>query len=98
LSRKELDEITFEKASDPFSLHVFAYGEIVSAVGFQCSPIYIKYHIDMPDGWYERGTTDATAGCTQAASFVYDSNLARYSFQIGHPFEFSAISQDTSRL
>jgi hypothetical protein len=98
LSRKEIDELTFERASDPFSLHVFAYGEIVSATGFQCSPIYIKYHIEMPDGWYERGAADATAGCTQAASFIYDSTMGRYTFQIGHPFELSAISQDTSMI
>lgn len=84
---------------EPLSLYVYGYGELVSATGFQGSSLYVKYHIALPEGWYEQWL-QGLAGCTQSASNVYDTSNPNNSFlcQFSHPIETALISRDSGAL
>ena len=92
---KSLRDFQFNKGLDPFSLYLFTFGEIVSASGFQGSQLYIKYQLDIPEGWRAQGHLNSMAGCTQAASPAYDSQKSEQSWQLSQPLEFELVSLGT---
>jgi hypothetical protein len=78
----------FEPILDPFSLYVYAFGQIVKANGFQGNPIYIKYHIDLPSNWIAKGLHPGLNGTTQSSYGFYHRQSQAFEWIFSHPLEF----------
>lgn len=72
----------------PNSLRIFINGEILSALNFEYSGVYINYFLELPTGWITLYTNDLF-GTTPTGSLKKDGrgNIAHFS----HPFSFELI-------
>ncbi|KAJ3413287.1 Pleiotropic negative transcriptional regulator [Chytridiales sp. JEL 0842] len=74
-------------------LRVNIFGEIISAANFNGSTLYVRYLLDLGEGWSpDTNEMHLMSGYTQASSCVYNPDIHTWEARFAYPIEAEIIS------
>ncbi|KND00145.1 uncharacterized protein SPPG_04486 [Spizellomyces punctatus DAOM BR117] len=81
-----------------FGHRVNVMGEIVSARGFHGNGLYVRYMIDIPEGWKDETPLQILSSYTQVARSTYDEETVSYEARFGYPIDIQLMANRYDRI
>jgi hypothetical protein len=84
----------FTPSPEAFSLRVNLFGEIVSATNFNGANLYIRYLVELGDGWASGSShLQLLSGYTQTSSCIYNTEIDAWEARFAYPVETELVSR-----
>ncbi|TPX68361.1 hypothetical protein SpCBS45565_g03111 [Spizellomyces sp. 'palustris'] len=99
-ARRRADLVGTEFTAVPklYGHRVNVMGEIVSARGFRGNGLYVRYMIDIPEGWKDETPLQILSSYTQVARSTYDEETVSYEARFGYPIDIQLMANRYDRI